>query len=934
MSLDQLRRSSEGTWESLSRIAVKGAEYNSRERQPHPKCLEGTRVDLLDYIYRLLDDRKKGQLIWLHGTAGVGKSAVAFTVAERMRSLKVTEQTNVEKRLAGTFFFSRKHTERCTTAYFFATLAYQLACNFPSVREDLNRAIRENPALLDPNKSLRDQMEGLFLKPLRRLQIRLRECPPSVFVVDALDECVPETEVADLISLLAEALREPDLPVVHILLTSRSEEHIREAIQEKEACAPVRERPAKTSVTGVVTVISLDGADVDRDICIFLEYSFRKLRVRCPGLLQPSRNKLARLVSRAGRRFIVASTMMKFIDDGYHDPCDRLQLMLEFTSELLPGTEVYKLYDCILVTCSDPARAYLLLSIVATLADPLSISQISELLGPGEGKDVKTVLVQLRSMMDIPTDSSLPVNIFHSSVRDYVLDPSKCNLPEVQHIRYPHSLLARSCLHLMMQAIPRSTALLDALLQLKTHSRAMKPHDPQSLKQALSFIVEPPTPLTVLIALQWLRGGHKSDLLSWLETLDGCAWLETQGGKDWLQNRWRKDWFQTQGKTFWPKAHSVRDWLLTQGRKGSLTEAWPSWLGTQSGRDWLQTQSGQDWLQTQWGQDWLRTQWGQDWLQTRWGQDWLQTRRGQDLLHTQHRQDSLQTLNGEGWLKTESGQEWLRDESGREWLQTQSGRDWLQIQDGKDWLQTQSRQDLLPTQSRRQWLQTQGGREWLKMQLGQDWLQTQGGRNWLKTQSGREWLQTQSGQEWLHTPQGQAWQSTAAASVWVTMEEFSRTLEAISEYTVIPELLLLAAFQAIQQFRSLPDFLMFPAFLALRHQDPSSAALQCHFPSEIEIFHAMMAFEGFAHEAQERSRSTSDALNYACQNWAFHLSRSHNPWDNTLNHLFKSFWSRHLLCWLERQWCLKGLRSCLAILFEAQKFALAEVQSLVKEHRQ
>jgi hypothetical protein len=35
--------------------------------------------------------------------------------------------------------------------------------------------------------------------------------------------------------------------------------------------------------------------------------------------------------------------MIKFIvDDGHKDPCDRLQLMLKLTSELLAGTEVYK----------------------------------------------------------------------------------------------------------------------------------------------------------------------------------------------------------------------------------------------------------------------------------------------------------------------------------------------------------------------------------------------------------------------------------------------------------------------------------------------------------------------------------------------------------------------------------------------------------------
>jgi hypothetical protein len=167
----------EGTWARLSQVAVNGAEYDSRERQPHPKCLEGTRVDLLTYIYKVLDNPEKNRLIWLHGTAGVGKSAVAFTVAERMRGLKVTEQTKVEERLGGTFFFSRKHAKRCTAGYFFATLAYQLAINFPSIRNDVNRAIRDNPALLNPDKSLSKQMEALFLQPLRKLQLRLRGCP-------------------------------------------------------------------------------------------------------------------------------------------------------------------------------------------------------------------------------------------------------------------------------------------------------------------------------------------------------------------------------------------------------------------------------------------------------------------------------------------------------------------------------------------------------------------------------------------------------------------------------------------------------------------------------------------------------------------------------------------------------------------------------------
>jgi adenylylsulfate kinase-like enzyme len=87
---------------------------------------------LLTYTHRLLDNGEKSHLIWLHGTPGVGKSAVAFTVAERMRSLQVTEQTNVETLLAGTFFFSRENTNRSMTGYFLRRLHTSLPTIFPA----------------------------------------------------------------------------------------------------------------------------------------------------------------------------------------------------------------------------------------------------------------------------------------------------------------------------------------------------------------------------------------------------------------------------------------------------------------------------------------------------------------------------------------------------------------------------------------------------------------------------------------------------------------------------------------------------------------------------------------------------------------------------------------------------------------------------------
>ncbi|KAG2045938.1 hypothetical protein BDR06DRAFT_867662, partial [Suillus hirtellus] len=57
-----------------------------------------------------------------------------------------------------TFFFLHKHTKCSTIGHFFVTLAYQLASNFPNIKEDMNRAICNNPTVLDFSKSLHSQI--------------------------------------------------------------------------------------------------------------------------------------------------------------------------------------------------------------------------------------------------------------------------------------------------------------------------------------------------------------------------------------------------------------------------------------------------------------------------------------------------------------------------------------------------------------------------------------------------------------------------------------------------------------------------------------------------------------------------------------------------------------------------------------------------------
>jgi len=786
----------------------------------------------------------------VHGIAGVGKSAIAFTIAERMKGLQMTESRPLEKRLAGTFFFSRNHTNRSTTGYLFATLAYQLARNFQSVRAELIAAIDNDPALLQPQKSLHDQMEALFLLPLRRLQLRLPGCPPLVFIVDALDECTSKDDISLLISLLGRALHDPGIPVTHILLTSRSESHVSKAIRGKEVHSVVCEIPVIISSGDDTSLISLDGADVDSDIYKFLECSFADKRSSCPGFPQTTEEELTRLASRAGRRFIVASTMVKFIDDGYSDPHDRLQLMLELTSDLLPGTELYEFYDSILLTCANIERAHLHLSVVVALANPLPISQISELLGSGQGRDVEEVLVQLRSIMDIPIDKSLPVSIYHSSVRDYVSERLIGRLLKGQDkTPHPHALLALSSFRLMIRVVPQSTGLPDAFSKLQVQ-RAKGSHHFTLLLRTLLFVVEPLAPVGVLIALLWIWGERKPLLYGWLKTLDGQVWLRNQEGR--------------------------------------------AWLRTQGGKAWLRTQGGEAWLQSSDGLVWR--------LIGKGNMNLLQgiTEHKEQLMYLKRRmeqrpREEQEIKQHQSLKRTHLGllQEQL------EQLKEQPELEQLE--------QEQLEEQLEQAQLEQEQLEAQLEQLHLEAQLEQVQLEQAALKQVQLKQAALKQVQLEQAQL-EHTP-------LSSTNVQILVTEFLETMRALDKFTGTT----LPIWRIIQQFRSLPDLLLFPTFLAFVPDCSTSAVSSPHCP-DMEIIHAMCAFVSFADGARERSRLASDALIYACQNWAFHLLQAPNPKDKALNNAFNIFWERHLAAWLEMQWCLGGLKSCLAILSEAQKF--------------
>ncbi|KAG9312475.1 hypothetical protein JVU11DRAFT_6861 [Chiua virens] len=163
--------------ENLYRAHVPSAAFDSVDRHPAPSCLPGTRLELLAHLTDWVDNPSCDQPVcWLSGPAGSGKSAIAQSVAEKYAS---------RRRLAASFFFSRKEISRRKAQGLFPTLACQLLVFAPSIRPALLDALDTDATI--PTKVLTEQARRLLQEPIVSSTCSFPE--PVLIVVDSLDEC-------------------------------------------------------------------------------------------------------------------------------------------------------------------------------------------------------------------------------------------------------------------------------------------------------------------------------------------------------------------------------------------------------------------------------------------------------------------------------------------------------------------------------------------------------------------------------------------------------------------------------------------------------------------------------------------------------------------------------------------------------------------------
>ncbi|KAJ8090503.1 hypothetical protein PM082_002391 [Marasmius tenuissimus] len=157
-------------------IAGVGASHNAEQQYERGECLPGTREEVIRIIWEwILSNGGEFPICWLAGTAGVGKTAIAITIAKECER---------KGRLVTSFFFFRSDPRRNNPSALVLTIAHGLAVTNPPCRILIDQRILDNPKILEAQ--MEDQFRELVMKPYERqtlppsqkLSPSLRQTPP------------------------------------------------------------------------------------------------------------------------------------------------------------------------------------------------------------------------------------------------------------------------------------------------------------------------------------------------------------------------------------------------------------------------------------------------------------------------------------------------------------------------------------------------------------------------------------------------------------------------------------------------------------------------------------------------------------------------------------------------------------------------------------
>ncbi|KAF8649176.1 hypothetical protein AX16_005974 [Volvariella volvacea WC 439] len=289
------------------------AVFNGDDRDDTPKCHPETRKSITRDIepWAVSVESETG-ILWLKGSVGTGKSAIARKVCEDL-------DKQDPRLLIGSFFFWRNDSSRNSLRAFVATIAYRISVVFPEACELIRRILANDPSIL--NHSLELQWDALIIQPLRQLHLNSDFTQRSLIVIDGLDECEPYSHQLRLLGLLC-TLRQSEFHTrTAVLIASRPESHI-----QSEFDVLTRDHPSLFRLPYLTLSETAESRD---DMRLILTTSFNDIYQRRRQIIGnnqwPPEGVVDRIINSAGGQFTYVLTIVRWLSDKDGHPVKRLE---------------------------------------------------------------------------------------------------------------------------------------------------------------------------------------------------------------------------------------------------------------------------------------------------------------------------------------------------------------------------------------------------------------------------------------------------------------------------------------------------------------------------------------------------------------------------------------------------------------------------------
>jgi hypothetical protein len=408
---------------------------DSQARYPPPRCHPNTRVSVTQEIFEWMKNTSRiHNILWVFGLAGVGKTAVAQTVAE----------SAMNEQILGVAFFISRQRRQNDPARFFISIACQLTLQDEQYQQSVGEQLSADPGLL--KRDMKTQFQKLIVEPLSGLN-RERKL---LIIIDGLDECQGIDDQRSIINLIA-STAQLSLPVIW-MICSRPEFQIKSAFEADDVkrCCWRRE-------------ITVDDSETRRDIERFLWDRFHAIAAKFGIRDWPVADELGKLISAASGYFVYAETVSRYIEDPYiADPETQLEGVLRFIdspatpSTLNPFHFLDQLYMEILKDIQPQQLPHALQLIgISSLYPSLPVLQLANLLGYRRNR-FEAILRRFYSVAEVPSEKHCqnPLRIIHTSFMDFLKDPNRSGQFALD-LDQLHAHFAKACFGVISQTALR-----------------------------------------------------------------------------------------------------------------------------------------------------------------------------------------------------------------------------------------------------------------------------------------------------------------------------------------------------------------------------------------------------------------------------------------------------------------------------------------------